>query len=222
MDECFRRAPLTPWIVATSMGWHADRRPTAMPNNNSLHDLTRILFGGLPVRRALRRGACDRPPAGGGDGEDRALRPSPPVDLRRGRRPGQERMALAGPPDRTTVSDKAAPCPLDKINRQFHAPAPNGLWVPDFTYVATWAGFVYAAFVIDAYARRIVGWRVSRTAHADFVLDALEQALHARRPVHRGGLNPPRLILSRGWGAKMAPFNHRPRTILARGIYSFR
>ena len=62
------------------------------------------------------------------------------------------------------------------------------LWVSDFTYVATWAGFVYVAFVIDAYARRIVGWRVSRTAHASFVLDALEQALHDRRPVHRGGL----------------------------------
>ena len=67
-------------------------------------------------------------------------------------------------------------------------PAPNRLWVSDFTYVATWAGFVHVAFVIDAYARRIVGWRVSRTAHAGFVLDALEQALHARRPVHRGGL----------------------------------
>jgi len=62
------------------------------------------------------------------------------------------------------------------------------LWVSDFTYVATWAGFVYVAFVIDTYARRIVGWRASRTAHASFVLDALEQALHDRRPVHRGGL----------------------------------
>jgi transposase InsO family protein len=59
---------------------------------------------------------------------------------------------------------------------------------PTHPYVATWTGFVYIAFVIDAYARRIVGWRVSRTAHAGFVLDALEQALHARRPVHRGGL----------------------------------
>ena len=62
------------------------------------------------------------------------------------------------------------------------------LWVSDFTYVATWAGFVYVAFVIDVYARYIVGWRVSRTAHASFVLDALEQAIHDRRPVHRGGL----------------------------------
>ena len=71
---------------------------------------------------------------------------------------------------------------------QFHAPRPNALWVSDFTYVATWTGFVYVAFVIDAYARRIVGWRTSRTAHASFVLDALEQALHDRQPAHRGGL----------------------------------
>jgi putative transposase len=84
---------------------------------------------------------------------------------------------------RTTISDKAAPCPLDHVNRQFHAPAPNRLWVSDFTYVSTWTGFVYVAFVIDVYARYIVGWRVSRTAHAGFVLDALEQALHDRRPV---------------------------------------
>ena len=95
---------------------------------------------------------------------------------------------IRGKPVRTTVSDKAAPCPLDHVNRQFHAPAPNRLWLSDFTYVATWTGFVYVAFVIDAYARRIVGWRVSRTAHANFVLDALEQALHERRPQHRGGL----------------------------------
>ena len=89
---------------------------------------------------------------------------------------------------RTTISDKAAPCPLDHVNRQFHAPRPNALWVSDFTYVSTWTGFVYVAFVIDAYARRIVGWRTSRTAHASFVLDALEQALHDRQPAHRGGL----------------------------------
>lgn len=95
---------------------------------------------------------------------------------------------IRGKPVRTTVRDKAAPCPLDHVNRVFHAPAPNMLWLSDFTYVSTWSGFVYVAFVIDAYARRIVGWRVSRTAHASFVLDALEQALHERRPAHRGGL----------------------------------
>jgi putative transposase len=95
---------------------------------------------------------------------------------------------VRGKPVRTTVSDKATPCPLDHVNRQFHAPMPNVLWLSDFTYVSTWAGFVYVAFVIDAYARRIVGWRVSRTAQAGFVLDALEQALHDRRPTRRDGL----------------------------------
>jgi transposase InsO family protein len=82
---------------------------------------------------------------------------------------------------RTTVSDLATPCPLDRVNRQFRADRPNALWVSDFTYVSTWAGFVYVAFVIDVFARRIVGWRVSASARTDFVLDALEQALHARR-----------------------------------------
>ena len=84
---------------------------------------------------------------------------------------------IRGKAIRTTVSDKAAPCPLDKVNRQFHAPAPNRLWVSDFTYVATWAGFVYVAFVIDAYARRM-----SRTAHAGFVLDAPSASCAATRP----------------------------------------
>ncbi|MCI9868806.1 IS3 family transposase [Rhizobium skierniewicense] len=95
---------------------------------------------------------------------------------------------IRGKPIKTTVPDKSAPSPLDRVNRQFKAPAPNGLWVSDFTYGSTWQGFVYVAFVIDAFARRIVGWRVSRTANATFVLDALEQALHDRRPVHGGGL----------------------------------
>ena len=98
------------------------------------------------------------------------------------------RGVIRGKPLRTTISDKAAPCPLDHVNRQFHAPAPNRLWVSDFTYVSTWSGFVYVAFVIDVYARYIVGWRVSRTAHAGFVLDALEQAIHERRPVNNRSL----------------------------------
>jgi putative transposase len=94
--------------------------------------------------------------------------------------------AVRGKPVRTTIPDKALPCPRDKVNRLFRANGPNKLWVADFTYVATWTGFVYAALVIDVFARRIVGWRVSRSAHAGFVLDALEQALHDRRP--KGGL----------------------------------
>lgn len=82
----------------------------------------------------------------------------------------------------TTVSNPKTPCPLDKVNREFRVSRPNALWVVDFTYVHTWAGFVYVAFVIDAFARRIVGWKVSTSATANFVLDALEQAIHARRP----------------------------------------
>ncbi len=95
---------------------------------------------------------------------------------------------IRGRPVKTTISDTALPCPRDHVNRQFKAPRPNALWVSDFTYVATWTGFVYVAFIIDVYARRIVGWRVSRTAHTGFVLDALEQALHERRPARRAGL----------------------------------
>ncbi|MCB1637152.1 MAG: IS3 family transposase, partial [Xanthomonadales bacterium] len=89
---------------------------------------------------------------------------------------------------RTTFSDKATLCPQDKVNRQFQADRPNALWVSDFTYVSTWQGFVYVAFVVDVFARRIVGWKVSSTAHTDFVLDALEQALHARRGIGQGSL----------------------------------
>ena len=92
---------------------------------------------------------------------------------------------------KTTVPDKKAQCPLDKVNRQFQVQAPNRLWVSDFTYVATWKGFGYVAFVIDAYARRIVGWNVSSSAHAGYVLDAFEQAVHDRRPVKAMGLVHP-------------------------------
>ncbi|MDT7531898.1 IS3 family transposase [Sphingobium sp. SA2] len=88
----------------------------------------------------------------------------------------------------TTISNPKAPCPLDKVNRAFRVSRPNALWVVDFTYVHTWAGFVYVAFVIDAFARRIVGWKVSTSATASFVLDALEQAIHARRPDPDDGL----------------------------------
>ncbi len=83
---------------------------------------------------------------------------------------------------RTTIPDKAVPCPLDRVNRQFKADRPNQLWVSDFTYVSTWQGWLYVAFVIDVFARRIVGWRVSTSMRTDFVLDALEQALYARQP----------------------------------------
>ncbi len=96
--------------------------------------------------------------------------------------------AVRGKPVKTTISNRAVPCPDDHVNRRFRASTPNMLWVSDFTYVSTWAGFVYVAFVIDTFADRIVGWRVSRSAKTDFVLDALEQALHDRRPVRKAGL----------------------------------
>ena len=89
---------------------------------------------------------------------------------------------------KTTVSDPATPCPRDRVNRNFTAPQPNKLWVSDFTYVSTWAGFAYVAFVIDVFARYIVGWRVSGSMRTDLVLDALEQALCDRRPLRKGGL----------------------------------
>jgi len=96
--------------------------------------------------------------------------------------------ARRGKSMRTTVPDTSAPCPLDHVNRQFKADRPNQLWVSDFTYVSTWQGWLYVAFVIDVFARRIVGWRVSSSMHTDFVLDALEQALYDRQPEQTGGL----------------------------------
>lgn len=96
--------------------------------------------------------------------------------------------AVRGKKLRTTMPDPAAARPSDKVQRVFYAERPNQLWVSDFTYVSTWQGFVYVAFVIDVFARRIVGWRVSSTMRTDFVLEALEQALYERRPGGDAGL----------------------------------
>jgi putative transposase len=98
------------------------------------------------------------------------------------------RGVMRGKVVRTTIGDAKAPCPLDLVNRQFRAERPNQLWVSDFTYVSTWQGWLYVAFVIDVFARRIVGWRVSSSMQTDFVLDALEQALYARQPERDGTL----------------------------------
>jgi len=107
---------------------------------------------------------------------------------------------IRGKAQTTTVQDKSQPCPEDKVNRKFRAPAPNMLWVSDSPMFRPlpgrrclhrregWQGFVYVAFVIDTFADKIVGWRVSSSPKTDFVLDALEQALHDRRAVHKGGL----------------------------------
>ena len=89
---------------------------------------------------------------------------------------------------RTTIPDEYAEIPLDRVNRNFRADRPNALWVADYTYCSTWQGFVYVAFIVDVFSRRIVGWRASSSQRTDFVLDALEQALYARRPFETGAL----------------------------------
>jgi putative transposase len=96
------------------------------------------------------------------------------------------RGVIRGKTVRTTRPDPKQPCPQDLVHRQSRADRPNQLWVSDFTYVSTWQGFVYVAFVIEVFARRIVGWRVSASMHTDFVLDALEQALYARQSEREG------------------------------------
>ena len=88
--------------------------------------------------------------------------------------------AVRGRKPKTTIPDEAAARPADLVERDFTADQPNQLWVADLTYVATWLGFVYVAFVIDVFSRMIVGWRVSRSLRSDLALDALEQALWAR------------------------------------------
>ena len=88
----------------------------------------------------------------------------------------------------TTHPDAAQPCPDDTVNRAFVAEMPNQLWVSDFTYVSSWQGMVYVAFVIDVFARKIIGWRVSTSMTTGFVLDALNQAICQRAPSESGGL----------------------------------
>jgi putative transposase len=90
------------------------------------------------------------------------------------------RSMVRGRKCRTTIPYESAARPLDRVNRQFRASRPNQLRVADFTHVATWAGFAYVAFVIDVFARRVIGWRVSRPMHTELVLDALERALWSR------------------------------------------
>lgn len=118
---------------------------------------------------------------------------------------------------KTPYGQPAAVCQLDKVNRQFRASQPNQLWVSDFTFVSTWRGFVNVAFVIDTFANRIVGWKASMTQDTQFVLDALEQAIHARRPaenlIHHydRGSQSYRSITWSGWS--MPGWNH-PSAVL--------
>ena len=151
---------------------------------NAFIDEHRARFGAEPICTALqvapsayrRHAARQRNPALLPDRakRDALLRP----EVQRGVRQGKS--------VRTTVPDAKAACPLDRVNRQFEAHRPNRPWVADFTYVSTGQAFVYVAFVIDVFARYIVGWRASASMHTDFVLDALEQALYARQPWRHG------------------------------------
>jgi transposase InsO family protein len=95
------------------------------------------------------------------------------------------RGAVRGRTFKTTRPDDSANRPHDLVQREFAAERPNQLWVADITYVATWSGFVFVAFVMDVFSRRIVGWRVSRSLRSELALDALEQAIH-ERPDHEG------------------------------------
>ena len=95
---------------------------------------------------------------------------------------------VRGKRTRTTLPAAVAARPGDLVERQFSAPAPNRLWVADLTYVATWSGFAYTAFIIDAFSRRIVGWRVAATLRAELALDALEMAIWARAGADLTGL----------------------------------
>lgn len=94
---------------------------------------------------------------------------------------------------RTTIPDEKAPRPADLVDRDFSATQPNRLWVADLTYVATWSGFVYVAFIIDAFNRFIAGWQASRSLRSDLALDPLEMAIwqrprHSKSSVHRRGV----------------------------------
>lgn len=118
---------------------------------------------------------------------------------REGTRVGRDRVArlmveldlegvVRGKRKRTTFSDEISPRPADLVDRNFSAAAPNRLWVADLTYVSTWTGFVYVAFVTDVFSRFIVGWRVSHSLHADLALDALEMAIWRRQHQDLTGL----------------------------------
>ncbi len=137
-----------------------------------IHKANYAVYGARKLWHALRRGGADI-------GRDQVAR------LMRG-------LGLAGvvrgKVKRTTISSELSPRPADLVERVFSAAAPNRLWLADITYVSTWSGFVYTAFVIDAFSRAIVGWRVSSSLRAELALDALEMAIWSRRSADLGGL----------------------------------
>jgi len=167
--------------IAPSSYYAARSRP---PSARSLRDeelnadISRIhqgnyaVYGALKLWRALRREGITV-------GRDQVGRLMRGLGLRG---------AVRGKGVRTTVPAQVAERPADLVNRSFSAPAPNRLWVADLTYVSTWAGFCYTAFVIDVFSRAIVGWRVSSSLRAELALDALEMAIWSRRTSDLAGL----------------------------------
>ena len=137
-----------------------------------IHKANYAVYGARKLWHALRRGGTDI-------GRDQTGRLMHALGLAG---------AVRGKVKRTTVASELSPRPADLVERVFAAPAPNRLWVADITYVSTWSGFVYTAFVIDAFSRAIVGWRVSSSLRAELALDALEMAIWSRRTANLGGL----------------------------------
>jgi putative transposase len=137
-----------------------------------IHKANYAVYGARKLWHALRRGGTDI-------GRDQTGRLMHALGLAG---------AVRGKVKRTTVASELSPRPADLVDRVFAAAAPNRLWVADITYVSTWSGFVYTAFVIDAFSRAIVGWRVASTLRAELALDALEMAIWSRRTADLGGL----------------------------------
>lgn len=176
--KVLRIAPSTDWLHATRRADPSQRSARSRRDEDLCGEIQRIweanfrVYGADKVWRQLRREGLNVARCT----VERLMRRLGLQGVRRGKSV------------KTTVSDRNAPCPLDRVNRQFVADRPNALWVADFTDVSTEQDFVYVAFIIDVFARSIVGWKVSRSARADFVLDALEQALAARKPFGLGSL----------------------------------
>jgi len=173
VEPICREVPIAPATYYTHKACHADptrRSARAQRDDVLCAEIQRVwddhqqVYGPRKVYRQLRR-----------EGQDAAR-----CTVERLMRRLGLRGVVRGAQTRTTWPDAAVPCPLDRVARVFVATHPNQLWVADLTYVATWRGFVYAAFVIDVFARYIVGWRVSASLRTDLALDALEQALWAR------------------------------------------
>jgi putative transposase len=178
IGKVLRIAPSTDWLQATRRADPRQRSARSRRDEHLCGEIQRIWEANLRV-----------------DGSDKVWRPWRREGLNVARCTVERLMrrlglqgVRRGKSVKTTISDRNAPCPLDRVNRQFVADRPNARWVADFTDVSTEPGFVSVAFIIDVFARSIVGWKVSRSARADFVLDALEQALAARKPFGLGSL----------------------------------